>query len=680
MPSSEDQSLASLLNLHQRRDLATLIGSATGQMRTTIIRGFEHKEPSPQKQSTEHSKTSNQNIHPSDQQSSPMKGDTSDHSNLSSQEFHKLQSAALAFFDTWRDKVILRVGEVLTSEDKSTELKDPSHTQEVANAGKEEPPSSPGEKAANEGLAAIYPPVSTPLANLSFGERITVLNAILLLLLSLESYTAHSRTLLLRLASSLHIPVARLTKMEKDIAVGLLTAASHMDASSSTSAAQQANATARKWKVGLASVAGAALIGITGGLAAPLVAAGVGGLMGGLGLGATAAAGYLGTLAGSSVLVGGLFGAYGGKMTGQMMDEYAREVEDFAFLPLAAPDKNRNPIEYARERREGHHDEAEKERRRLRITVGISGWLTSHSEVWTPWYVVGDGGEPFALQWEVEVLVNLGRAIQGAVESYAWSYIKVELLKRTVLAGLMAATWPLAFLKFSKVLDNPFSIAKSRADKAGAILADALIKKAQGERPVSLVGYSLGGRVIYTCLKTLAERKAFGLVDSVVFMGAPMPSDSQDWKLIRSVVSGRLVNVYSEKDYILGFLYRTSSIQFGVAGLQAVEGVHGIENVDVSESVTGHLRYRYMVGQLLRQIGWADLDEKALEKEHEALKKLKEEEEKREREARQKGEVEGGKTDEKQAEEDGAKLEQELATKMTLADKGGKAPITSHPH
>jgi Protein of unknown function (DUF726) len=609
-----------------------------------------------------------------------------DHSSLSTDEFHRLQSAALAFFDGWRDKITHRVDEVLASESQTLQSKDPSNARQVAEAPSNEgreAPSSPSKEAANRALLAVYPPISNSLTKLTYGERLTVLNAILLLLLSLESYIAHSRTLLLRLASSLGIPTSRLTKMEKDIAVGLLAAASHMDASSSTTAAQKANATSRRWKVGLASVAGAALIGITGGLAAPLVAAGMGGLMGGLGLGATAAAGYLGTLAGSGVLVGGLFGAYGGRMTGKMMDEYAREVEDFGFLPLSEEDRHLHPVEWAKQRRDGHQDQVEKERemgkerRRLRVTIGISGWLTTESEVVTPWHVLGDGGEPFALRWELEALLYLGRAIQGAVKSFAWSYIKVELLKQTVLAGLMAATWPLSFLKFSKVLDNPFSIAKARADKAGSILADALIYKAQGERPVSLVGYSLGGRVIHACLKTLAERKAFGLIDSVVVMGAPMPSDSQDWKVMRSVVMGRLVNVYSEKDYILGFLYRTSSIQFGVAGLQAVEGVDGVENVDVSESVTGHLKYRYMVGQLLGQAGWADLDEGAVEKEKHALEKMEEEEEKIAEGAKRKGvKQEGGgneagakekeKEREKQTDEDVKRLEEIFGDQMLL--------------
>ena len=42
---------------------------------------------------------------------------------------------------------------------------------------------------------------------------------------------------------------------------------------------------------------------------------------------------YLGALASSTVSVGA-FGAYVARMTGQMMDQYAREVEDFRFVPI----------------------------------------------------------------------------------------------------------------------------------------------------------------------------------------------------------------------------------------------------------------------------------------------------------------------------------------------------------
>ena len=123
------------------------------------------------------------------------------------------------------------------------------------------------------------------------------------------------------------------------------------------------------------------------------------------------------------------------------------------------------------------------------------------------------------------------------VWSYAWSFVKLEILKRTVLATLWSALWPVYLLKMATSIDNPFAVARNRSEKAGIVLADALINKAQGERPVSLIGYSLGARVIYPCLKSLAERKAFGLVSSLVFIGAPVPSTPANWRLMCSVVS-----------------------------------------------------------------------------------------------------------------------------------------------
>jgi hypothetical protein len=105
-----------------------------------------------------------------------------------------------------------------------------------------------------------------------------------------------------------------------------------MDAEATAKKQASNDAASRKWKVGLAAVGGAVLIGVTGGLAAPLLAAGLGTVMSGLGLGVVST--YLGALAGSSVLVGSLFGAYGAKMTGRLMEQYAKEVQDFEFVPV----------------------------------------------------------------------------------------------------------------------------------------------------------------------------------------------------------------------------------------------------------------------------------------------------------------------------------------------------------
>jgi len=309
-----------------------------------------------------------------------------------------------------------------------------------------------------------------------------------------------------------------------------------------------------------------------------------------------------------------------------MMDAYAKKVSDFAFLPLRG---SAHPKQVK---------EIPPEDRRLRVTIGVSGWLTQREDVITPWRVLGHQSEVFALRYELEALTKLGSSLESVVKSAAWSVAKKEITSRTIFASLMTALWPIALLKVSKIIDNPFSIAKNRADKAGLVLADALINKAQGERPVTLIGYSLGARLIYSFLMSLAERRAFGLVESVVLIGTPAPSDSAVWRAMRSVVSGRLVNVYSENDYILAFLYRTSSIQYGVAGLQEAQDVKGIENVNVSEMVSGHLRYQYLVGSILEKIGFEDIDLEEVAREEETLELLEEQDKKEEEEKIERGE------------------------------------------
>lgn len=593
---------------------------------------------------------------------------------LSAPQMKELKHASLQFFDQWRGKVINRVGETLNSKQTAQsqmmaaeppESKTHAPKDIEVDAGED----APHKDIAGASLGELYPPISTPLSSLPEKSRILIIHSTLLLMLSLEHYIAPSRVLLLYMTSSLKLPLKVLTQDEEKMAKGLLEAARHMSAESETQKKIEENKSSRKWQVGLASVAGAALIGVTGGLAAPLVAAGVGSVMGGLGLGATAAAGYLGTVAGSSVIVGGLFGAYGGRMTGQMMDSYAREVEDFAFLPVrkdgkdvdvqedpktdnsiskkteavaqsltqstaaqegekasGAQKKAANESTHSQEDKEGVEDPAH---RRLRVTIGITGWLTAKAEVVTPWRVIGHNSEIFALRWELEALMNLGNSLDAMVGSAAWSYASSEIIQRTIFAELASALWPVSLLQVARVVDNPFSVAKARADKAGEVLADALINKAQGERPVTLIGYSLGARVIFSCLTSLARRRAFGLIESVVLIGAPTPSTTADWRVLRSVVASRLVNVYSANDYVLGFLYRTSSIQYGVAGLQKVEGIPSVENVDVSQTVDGHLRYRYLTGSILKNIGFEDIEMVAVEKEEEAYKKMLEDEKKK---------------------------------------------------
>ena len=650
----QEESLTTILEPEERSELTLLIANATETMYQTLLDAFDPAQTSTPPLKPESPKTESKNaFETTDPANADVEAYDQDRKEkavrekeVSAAPVQDLKKAAVEYFNDWRDSVLQRVGEVVNSREEAKEQKSAAHQQE------ERPqlpprkviPSQYDEKV-QMSLHELYPPIETPLKKLEKKKRALILHSLLLLLLSLEHYAAHSRILLLHLVSSLGLTIDFLAEDESKVARGLLSAADKMSAEEETKKKQEQNVVSRRWKVGLASVAGAAVIGITGGLAAPFLAAGLGTVMGGLGLGATAAAGYLGTMASSAVLVGGLFGAYGGRMTGQMMDKYAKEVEDFGFVPV----------------REDHRPrKIEKEYRRLRVAIGISGWLTDQKEVVEPWKVIGRGEEAFALRYELEALLNLGNAMTTMVRSAAWGLASREVIKHTVFGALSAGLWPLGLLKVSRVLDNPFSVAKARADKAGEVLADALINKAQGERPVTLVGYSLGARVIYTCLTTMAERKAFGLIESVVLIGAPAPATPLDWRKMRSLVSGRVVNVYNPNDYILGFLYRSSSIQYGVAGLQKIVGVKGIENLDVGEKVSGHTRYRFLAGSILKDIGFEDLEPDEVAREERAA----EEDKKKEDAERHNAEMESGKSEEEQADDMQKKVDEKTRQSM----------------
>lgn len=184
------------------------------------------------------------------------------------------------------------------------------------------------------------------------------------------------------------------------------------------------------------------------GLAAPLVAAGLGTLFGAIGLGSTIAATYLGALASSSVLIGALFGGYGAKMSSDMMDRYSKEVADFDFLPL-------------------HTVSDDSQARRLSVRLGVTGWLSDGDiSPATPWEIFDDSADCYALRWEVDALKKLGGAMRDMVISSAIGYAKKEVIRRTFLAGLWGAlAVPVGMLKFGRIVDNPWRIGMVRAKK-----------------------------------------------------------------------------------------------------------------------------------------------------------------------------------------------------------------------
>jgi len=154
--------------------------------------------------------------------------------------------------------------------------------------------------------------------------------------------------------------------------------------------------------------------------------------------------------------------------------------------------------------------------------------------------------------------------------------LKGEIIKRTVLSAYFAAvSLPMyvmntyqpqqyadsrtAYSLASMGLDNTWMQAQDRAKKAGRLLGEVLEKKVQGERPVILIGTSLGALTILTALQYLAALPGGDVpdhVESVYLISLPAAPTPEEWANVRKVVARRVVNAYSESDWVLAGVVR----------------------------------------------------------------------------------------------------------------------------
>lgn len=243
----------------------------------------------------------------------------------------RVQKAALKHLWEWRKEFFPKLEEIVRVED-TEKIRTERNTRREAQEKKSLDTPEDGENLISFGdtkivktddvasLQSFYHPIPTRLTTIPGDDRREALSCILLLVLSTGKYSAHSRTLAMYLASALELPQSFVSNEEMEIAKSLMESSTAdenqkeaMSAEAEAAKRRQENKFNRFWKVGLASVAGAAVIGVTGGLAAPLVAGALGGVLGGVGLGGVAS--FLGIFWMNGALVGALFGAYGAKMT-----------------------------------------------------------------------------------------------------------------------------------------------------------------------------------------------------------------------------------------------------------------------------------------------------------------------------------------------------------------------------
>ncbi|KVI08785.1 Protein of unknown function DUF726, partial [Cynara cardunculus var. scolymus] len=280
-----------------------------------------------------------------------------------------------------------------------------------------------------------------------------------------------------------------------------------------------------KWKrggiIGAAALTGGTLMAITGGLAAPAIAAGFSALAPTLGTiipvigagGFAAVATAAGSVAGS-VAVAASFGAAGAGLSGTKMARRTGGIEEFEFKAIGE-----------------NHNQG-----RLAVEILVSGFVFEEGDFLRPWEGHSDNMERYALKWESKHLI----AVSTAIQDWLSSSLAMELMRQgammTVLSSLLTAlAWPATLLALTSFIDSKWTIAVNRSDKAGKLLAEVFIKGLQGNRPVTLVGFSLGARAIFKCLQHLAENGYDGIVERVVLLGAPVAINGENWGAVRKI-------------------------------------------------------------------------------------------------------------------------------------------------
>lgn len=433
-------------------------------------------------------------------------------------------------------------------------------------------------------------------------EPLRLIEELILLSLATGTYDARAHYLNIEVAKSLGVP-RELVEIHCESIYDQLLKAQSMQVGDENDPESESYKKKRDTKkkikkyfaIGLASIGGGAVIGVTGGLAAPIVASAFAGVLG------------AGSVVMSSVatgVVGSLFGVAGAGLTASKMNKRIGDLEEFAFQSLN-PDCDQTS---------------------LTITIAISGWIADESpqQFAKPWKYLRNTKEQYCLCYESKYLLELSRAMDYLL-SFVVSYATQEALKYTFLASVMAAiAWPTALISMANIIDNPWDCCIGRSAEAGKHLADVLMTRQQGRRPATLIGFSLGARVIFFCLQELAQRKdSEGMIGDVVLLGAPVTASPDQWRPLRRIVSGRIINGYSSSDWLLKFLYRTSTAAIRVAGLQPLSLQTGsadaakpadcqkagrtktkvdrdmVKNVDLTPLVSGHMDYYKKLTEIL---------------------------------------------------------------------------------
>ncbi|OMJ84397.1 hypothetical protein SteCoe_14469 [Stentor coeruleus] len=231
------------------------------------------------------------------------------------------------------------------------------------------------------------------------------------------------------------------------------------------------------------------------------------------------------------------------------------------------------------------------EKRSLSLTLVVSGWLSQEDNEKIGWKDLNFRnyqGEVLALKWDSSSVIKL---VRSSIE------------KASILIGIASCLSLNNMLAAGLIMKNPFNVSSEKAQRTGKILAEVLSSEEYySKKPIALIGFSLGCKVIFSCLEELAKGNT--KVSDVILMGGAAENDPKRWEVARKAVAGRLVNIYSKNDWTLSILYYMATFKKAVGNEKIM--VSDIENYDVSDFIDGHMEYRKYLSPILDRIGYSN--------------------------------------------------------------------------
>jgi len=190
------------------------------------------------------------------------------------------------------------------------------------------------------------------------------------------------------------------------------------------------------------------------------------------------------------------------------------------------------------------------EERFVHLAIFATGWLHKEDDFTKPWVEAAQLCLPssghLAIRWETQCLLSLNKMFADFVASEIASSVASYYLKSCVpfmvkagSCAALTAAWPVAIIAAMADLDNAWLVCSERARLAGQCLAHVLADRQRvGQRPVTLVGHSMGARLILYCMLELYKLGEFNVVDDVILLGTPSSTRASKWRKVRAAAWG----------------------------------------------------------------------------------------------------------------------------------------------